>query len=78
MHDDEETFKLCIIVKDGKKKEEAFVENFYSILFAIHNQILAHSCENKTEYQGDLRYACFPESVVNYYIKTCPICSLKK
>jgi hypothetical protein len=78
LNEGDEMHKLGMLLKDGQKREVAFVENFYTILFAIHNQILAHSGENKTEYQIDLRYACFPESVVNHYIKTCPICSLKK
>ena len=54
-------------------KEVAIIENFYEILLTIHNDIVAHSGENKTEYQIDLRYACFPTAVIDEYIKygTC-------
>ena len=59
-------------------KEVAIIENFYDILYTIHNNMVAHSGENKTEYQIDLRYACFPTAVIDEYIKLCPICNFKK
>lgn len=59
-------------------KQVAFIEDFYDILFYIHNKLVNHSGENKTEYQVDLRYACFPETAINEYIKHCPLCSIKR
>ena len=59
-------------------KEVALIENFYEILLNIHNNMVSHSGENKTEYQIDLRYACFPTAVIDEYCKLCPVCSLKK
>ena len=58
-------------------KEVAIIENLHEILLTIHNNMVAHSGENKTEYQIDLRYACFPTAVIDEYIKLCPVCSLK-
>jgi hypothetical protein len=69
--------KLGMLLKDGQKREVAFVENFYRIFFAIHNQNLAHSGENKTKYQIDLIFLCFTESEVNHHTKTCHICRFK-
>ena len=59
-------------------KEVAFVEKFYDIIFYVHNTLVLHSGENKTEYQIDLRYACLPEIAIKTYIQFCPICALKK
>ena len=58
-------------------KPVAVIEEFYSILFKIHNVITCHLGENKTQYQCQLRYACFPEAAIDQYCKFCPICSLK-
>ncbi len=58
-------------------KQVAFVEDFYSILYQIHNVIICHLGENKTQYQINLRYACFPEAAIDMYCKLCPVCSLK-
>ncbi len=68
-----ETLKIITHVT----KQVAFIEDFYDILYGIHNVILCHLGENKTQYQVNLRYACFPEAAIDQYCKLCPVCSLK-
>jgi hypothetical protein len=61
-------FKLVV----NKKKTIKEVAYHY-ILFKIHNVLVGHSGENKTENQIDSSYSLFPEGAISEYIKKCPV-----
>jgi hypothetical protein len=63
----EDIYKLGVM-KNNVTKEVAYIENFYDILFKIHNGLGGHSGENKTEYQIADRYSLFPDTVMTEYI----------
>ena len=54
-----------------------FMENYFEKINDIHSD-MGHPGVTKTNDQIHLQYSCIPRAVIEYHIKTCSICNLRK
>jgi hypothetical protein len=55
-----------------------FVENLFETLQKVHCEYRGHLGVQRTDQLIKNQYACVPRGVIQYFIKTCPVCSLKQ
>ena len=54
-----------------------FMENYYDKINEVHSD-MGHPVVQKSTAQINLQFSCIPRNVVEYHIKTCSICNLRR